>query len=173
MFEEWAEVTYVPSSLSTKKDGPDYRFFAIRERWNLKAHEDAEDVGRAVAKQKCSVGEQLYIGGAIEAIEKEDEDIRRLHLTEFGVASNVEDGEEGSLFGLPAGETMDGKAIIEWHRKRCGKSEEIHHSLKEELAGGRVPSKVFGANAAWWNVAVLAMNLNNILKNFFLPAIYR
>ncbi len=38
---------------------------------------------------------------------------------------------------------------------------------------GRVPSKVFGANVAWWNVAVLAMNLNNILKNFFLPAIYR
>lgn len=89
------------------------------------------------------------------------------------MASNIEDEEEGSIFGLPAGETMDGKAIIEWHRKRCGKSEEIHHSLKEELAGGHVPSKVFGANAAWWNAAVLAMNLNNILKNLFLPAIYR
>lgn len=179
--QEWAEVTYVPSSLSTKKDGPDYRFFAIREKWNWKAYKDAEDVEHAVAKQRCSVGEQLYISGAIEAIEKEDEGIRRLHLTEFGgriyklfgVASNIEDEEEGSIFGLPAGETMDGKAIIEWHRKRCGKSEEIHHSLKEELAGGHVPSKVFGANAAWWNVAVLAVNLNNILKNFFLPAIYR
>jgi hypothetical protein len=27
-------------------------------------------------------------------------------------------------------------------------------------------------NAAWWNIAVLAMNVNNILKRFFLPEGY-
>jgi hypothetical protein len=29
--QQWAEVCFVPNSLSTKKDGPEYRFIAIRE----------------------------------------------------------------------------------------------------------------------------------------------
>ena len=35
--------------------------------------------------------------------------------------------------------------------------------LKEDLAGGRLPSGQFGANAAWWAIAVLAFNLNSAL----------
>jgi hypothetical protein len=35
------------------------------------------------------------------------------------------------------------------HRERCGKSEEAHSVLKEDLAGGQMPSNLFGANAAW------------------------
>ena len=36
--------------------------------------------------------------------------------------------------------------------------------LKEDLAGGRMPSGKFGANAAWWAIAVLAFNLNSAMK---------
>jgi hypothetical protein len=96
---------------------------------------------------------KLYLDGIIEALEAKSGKMRKLHLTRiggriyklFGVASNIGDGTDGKPFGLNAGEKMDGRAIVEWQRKRCGKSEEIHHSLKEELAGGHVPSKRFGA----------------------------
>ena len=32
-----------------------------------------------------------------------------------------------------------------WYRQRCGKGEEVHGVLKEDLAGGRLPSGLFGA----------------------------
>lgn len=66
-------------------------------------------------------------------------------------------------------EEMSAEEIILWHRGRCGKSEEVHHILKEELAGGHVISGKLGANAFWWNVAVLAMSLHSLLKQMVLP----
>ena len=36
--------------------------------------------------------------------------------------------------------------------------------LKSDLAGGRLPSGLFGANAAWWAISVLAFNLNSAMK---------
>lgn len=59
---------------------------------------------------------------------------------------------------------MDAVAVIHWYRERCGKSEEAHSIMKEDLAGGRMPSKRFGANAAWWLVMILAMNLHAAMK---------
>ena len=32
----------------------------------------------------------------------------------------------------------------------CGKSEEAHSVMKEDLAGRKLPSGKFGVNAAWW-----------------------
>ncbi|MDD4612321.1 MAG: transposase, partial [Synergistaceae bacterium] len=58
-------------------------------------------------------------------------------------------------------------------RKRSGKAEEIHHIIKDELGGGHVPSKRFGANAAWWTIAVLALNLHKLMKHRLLPEEYR
>ena len=49
--------------------------------------------------------------------------------------------------------------LIWWSRQRCGKGEEVHSVLKSDLAGGRMPSGLFGANAAWWSISVLAFNL--------------
>ena len=59
---------------------------------------------------------------------------------------------------------LSGEEVIEWYRKRCGKSEQAHGVLKKDLAGGRLPSGRFGANAAWWAIAVLAFNLNSAMK---------
>lgn len=54
-----------------------------------------------------------------------------------------------------------------------GKAEEIHHILKEELGGGHVPSKRFGANAAWWTIAVLALNLHNLMKGILAGGVWK
>ncbi len=48
------------------------------------------------------------------------------------------------LFGLVTNRTLAGDEVIRWQRERCGKSE----------AGGRLPSGLFAANAAWWAIMV-------------------
>lgn len=58
--------------------------------------------------------------------------------------------------------------IIHWYRQRCGKSEEAHAVMQHDLAGGQMPSKHFGANAAWWAMMILALNLNEIMKRMIL-----
>ena len=44
---------------------------------------------------------------------------------------------------------------IHWLHERCGKSEEAHAVMKDDLAGGKLPSEDFGENAAWWWILVL------------------
>lgn len=74
------------------------------------------------------------------------------------------------LFGVVTNRDLSGDDLIRWHRERCGKSEEAHAVMKEDLAGGRLPSKHFGANAAWWGTMILAMNLNTLMKRLVLGA---
>jgi hypothetical protein len=63
------------------------------------------------------------------------------------------------LFGVVTNLNWYGGDVIRFHDGRCGKCEEAHKILKEDFAGGTMPSNEFGANAAWWSIAVLAMNL--------------
>ena len=72
------------------------------------------------------------------------------------------------LFGLVTNRTLPGDQVIWWLRERCGKSEEVHAVMKTDLAGGRMPSGLFGANAAWWTVMILAHNLNAVMKRLVL-----
>jgi len=73
------------------------------------------------------------------------------------------------VFGMVSNRDIPGDKLIWWHRGRCGKGEEIHKVMKEDLAGGRLPSGHFGANAAWWGIMVLAFNLNSLMKRLALP----
>ena len=61
-----------------------------------------------------------------------------------------------------------GDDLIKWYRRRCGKSEEAHSVMKEDLAGGKLPSGLFGANAGWWQIMILAFNLNSAMKRLVL-----
>jgi hypothetical protein len=72
------------------------------------------------------------------------------------------------VFGLVTNRDLPGDEIIWWHRKRCGKSEEAHGVIKEDLAGGKLPSASFGENAAWWAITILAFNLNSLMKRLVL-----
>ena len=40
--------------------------------------------------------------------------------------------------------------------------------IKEDLTGGKLPSGLFGANSAWWNIMILALNLNSAMKRLVL-----
>ena len=52
------------------------------------------------------------------------------------------------LFGTVTNRKGPGDQVIWWLRERCGKSEEVHSVMKSDLAGGQMPSGLFGANAA-------------------------
>ena len=68
------------------------------------------------------------------------------------------------IFGIVTDMDIDGEELINWYHKGCGKSEEAHSIMKEDLAGGKLPSGNFGENAAWWWIMVLAFNLHASMK---------
>lgn len=76
------------------------------------------------------------------------------------------------LFGIVTNRTVPGDQVIWWLRERCGKSEEVHAVMKDDLAGGQMPTNLFGANAAWWAIMILALNLNSIMKQLVLGKLW-
>jgi len=80
----------------------------------------------------------------------------------------VRDRVRYKVFGLVTNMGWDGQELIEWHYKRCGRSEQAHSVMKEDLAGGTLPSGDFGENAAWWWIMILAFNLNAAFKSLVL-----
>ncbi len=123
--QEWAEVCFVPEWTARKKDGPVYRFLAVREPLQQRPLPGLDDAVQ-LPFPTITLGEQPY----------------KLH----GLVTNRLE--------------LAGDAVIRWYRERCGKGEEVHKVLKEDLAGGVLPSGQFGPNAAWWAITMLAHNLH-------------
>ena len=73
----------------------------------------------------------------------------------FGIVTNIRD--------------WTAEEIIPWLNARCGKSEQAHGTLKEDFAGGKLPSGDFGENAAWWWISLLSFNFNSLMKHLVLP----
>jgi len=59
--------------------------------------------------------------------------------------------------------------LIEWHREKAGTVELVHDVLKNDLGAGVLPSKYFGANAAWLRLAAISHNVLAALKRLALP----
>jgi hypothetical protein len=97
------------------------------------------------------MAEQLIIPGTIEEQE-----------TPFPTMSM--DSKRYKVFGIVTNMDWEGQELITWLYKRCGKSEEAHSIMKDDLAGGKLPSDDFGENAAWWWIMILSLNLNNAMK---------
>jgi len=65
--------------------------------------------------------------------------------------------------------SWDGERLLQWQRERCGTVEKVHDVMKNDLAGGVLPSKRFFANAAWWRLNALAYNVLSVMKRKALP----
>jgi hypothetical protein len=63
------------------------------------------------------------------------------------------------------------KRLLEWHREKAGTIEAVHDVLKNELAGGVLPCGRYGANAAWFRLAVITYNVLTAMKRLVLPAV--
>jgi hypothetical protein len=130
--QQYAEVCFVPEEMARKKDGPVFRYVAIRE-----------------------VLEQPALTGIDEQISLP------FPTMNFG-------SKKYKVFGIVTNRDIPADELIWWYRERCGKSEEAHSVMKEDLAGGRLPSGYFGVNAAWWHIMILALNLNSAMKRLVL-----
>ncbi len=80
----------------------------------------------------------------------------------------ISGGTQYKLHGLVSNMDWAGDRLIAFAYERCGKSEEAHSILKEDLFGGKLPSGNFGENAAWWWITVLVFNLNAAMKKLAL-----
>jgi hypothetical protein len=58
--------------------------------------------------------------------------------------------------------------VFGFHRVIDNTEEEAHSIMKEDLAGGKLPSSDFGENAAWWWIMILSLNLNMAMKHLVL-----
>jgi hypothetical protein len=117
---ECAEVPFVPSEKSEKKDIQPLRYVSIRIR--KKQGELFEDGSR---------------------------------VRHFAILSNRWE--------------LTPARLIEWHREKAGTVEMVHDVIKNELGGGVLPSKYFGANAAWLRLAAITHNVLTALKRLALP----
>jgi hypothetical protein len=77
-------------------------------------------------------------------------------------------GKKYKVYGIVTNMDWHGEELIHWYHKRCGKSEAAHAVMKDDLAGGKLPSADFGSNAAWWWIMLLAFNLNAMMKKLVL-----
>ncbi len=84
----------------------------------------------------------------------------------------TKEGVTYKIFGVVTNMGWSGEDIIRFHDGRCGKAEEAHKILKEDFGGGKMPSDEFGANAAWWAIAVLAMNLSVAMNRLVLGGVW-
>lgn len=130
--QQWAEVCFVPNAIGHSKQGPEYRYLAIREPLRQRELPGLEGE-RSLPFSPVQMGVESYkVSGVVTTLD------------------------------------WSGEAVIAWLRERCGKSEEAHAVMKEDLAGGKLPSGDFGENAAWWWIMVLAFNLNATMKRLVL-----
>lgn len=91
---------------------------------------------------------------------------------EFSFPTAIIKEQHYKLHAMATNREDSGDEIIRWYRKRCGESEQAHDTMKNELAGSQLPSNKFGVNAAWWQIMVIAMNLNSAMKRLVLaPAL--
>jgi hypothetical protein len=145
--QECAEVVFVPNSLCTSKKSPDYRFIVTRE-------EIQGTVPAELRQQLLFTEEELG-----------EHPISSVHPT-------VMNGKLYKVFALVTNLDWSAVKIVRWYRKRCGKGEELHRILKDELAGGHVVTSALGANAAWWQINVLSYNIITLIKRTCLPDEY-
>lgn len=152
--------------------------FAISARMSEALHKaigkvpeaDWEAYGKAHATEIRECAEVSFVPGE----KSEHKDTQPLRYIAIRIRQRQErlfaDGSRVKHFAVVTniGEWKAGR-LIEWHREKAGTVEGVHDVLKNELAAGVMPSKYFGANAAWLRMAVIAYNVMTALKRLALP----
>ncbi|GAC1568886.1 MAG: hypothetical protein NVS3B14_20460 [Ktedonobacteraceae bacterium] len=139
---EWAEVVFVPNSHALLTDiFEPFRYLVMRER----------------------LGDQLSLLDLDTPSQETDKS------TGLPFPSMTLSGVAYKVHALVTNRRNDpAPDLIRWHYGRCGKSEEAHSIMKEDFAGGQLPSSKFGANAAWWAMMILSLNFQSLAKRLVL-----
>ena len=124
----------------------------------------------AAEERQCA--EVVFVPGWARNRKKRGEPFRYIAIRVRGLQQDLlRDGEEQwRHFAIVTNMTWKPARLLRWQREKQGTVEHAHGELKNELAGGTLPTGKFGANAAWWRINVLVMNLLRFLKTKLLPA---
>lgn len=148
-WQQWAEVPFVPNKLARGKTQQCWRYIAVREPMQNELPGTPEP---ETSFPTCKMQRGRYkLQGIVTNIPH--------------VECEPNNGRSRGCSGKFNRNGMWGENLVHWHRERCGKSEQAHSLLKSDLAGGKMPSNTFGANAAWWWIAVMSMNIHTIMTN--------
>ena len=80
------------------------------------------------------------------------------------------DGNQTKYFAVISNRwDISSEDLLAWHRKKAGTIELVHDVIKNELAGGVMPCSRFGADAAWFRLAVVTHNILTAMKLLILP----
>src|SRR5882724_11403231 len=163
-----------------REDGPrGFIGFAISARMSEALHKAIERIpaegwevyGEAHAKEIRECAEVSFVPGE----KSEHKDTQPLRYVAIRIRQRQEtlfdDGSKVKHFAVVTNlaEWKAGR-LIQLHREKAGTVEGVHDVVKNELAGGVMPCKYFGANAAWLRMAVIAHNVITALKRLALPA---
>jgi hypothetical protein len=143
---EWSEVVFVPNTQALLSDiFEPFRYIVVRER----------------------LGEQLRL------LDVDTDSVQTDKLTGLPFPTMTLGNVAYKIGAIVTNRrSEDALELIRWHYGRCGKSEEAHSIMKEDFAGGQLPSSKFGANAAWWALMILSMNFEFMLKRLVLGSGY-
>jgi hypothetical protein len=75
------------------------------------------------------------------------------------------DGNDRKHFAVVTNREERGDVVLAWHREKAGTIEHTQDELKNALSGARLPSKFFGANAAWFTLNAIAYNIASALRS--------
>jgi hypothetical protein len=64
---------------------------------------------------------------------------------------------------------LDAANLCRWHWQKAGTIEQVHDITKNELAARVPPCGRFGANAAWYRLAMITYNVLSAMKSLALP----
>ncbi len=163
-----------------REDGPrGFIGFAISARMSEALHkailkipeEGWQAYGEAHAREIRECAEVSFVPGE----KSEHKDTQPLRYVAIRIRQKqetlFEDGSKVKHFAVVTniGGWKAGR-LIQWHREKAGTVEGVHDVVKNELAGGVMPCKYFGANAAWLRLAVISHNVMTALKRLALPA---
>lgn len=79
------------------------------------------------------------------------------------------DGSAVKYLAVVTNKKEPGDEIIHWHWKKAGTIEHLHDDTKNGYAAGTMPCGEFGANAAWYRLALLTYNVASVLRHRALP----
>lgn len=134
---EYAEIPHVPNWLAHTKKDLGIRYLAIREPLGQKS---------------------------LPILEEDDDDLQE--ELPFPTMDFEADGYK--ITGLVTNSEATNPETIAWYFERCGLSEKAHGECKVDLGGMPFPSADdFQANAAWWQITLLAFNLAKLLQRDF------
>jgi hypothetical protein len=78
------------------------------------------------------------------------------------------DGSDRHFHAVITNQKLAGDRLLDWHREKAGTVEHTHDEVKNELAGGHMPSQRFGVNGAWFKISLLTYNLVSAIKGLCL-----